>query len=210
MTKRILLFLLFLVIVLIPAFSTVEFWMGLGATTAFDFLTHDFLNRLNSDEVEIQDYKGEKVEYIDLIGPFFEMSLFPYKEVPLSIDLSGSISFVIGIQGNSYISRHLDFRLNVKSGLSYTFMINDTSGLFVSTAYFLSWTRIATTNKRNDKGPVTFVKNLDMGVSLGVGVVTRFKHSYFRFGLSSDKVIQLGNDNSGLSVDLFVGGGYIF
>lgn len=207
MVKRALSFLL-IAISLSPLCAKVEVWLGFGGITGFDFLTRDFIKKLQSDTVETPDFKG-RVEYLDLIGPYYEISIFPYVEIPLSIDISGSTSFIVGIQGNSFISRHLDFRQNLKIGSSYLYMFKEDTGLYFSLGYFVSWTRISTTNYKNNKLVTNHIINQDMGVSLGFGVVTRFRNAFFKFGLTSDKVIQL-KDSSGLSVDLFVGGGFVF
>lgn len=214
MKKKLILFVA-LVLIIMPL-SAIEFRGGVIVNAGRGYISENSRNMISG----ISDYRD--VSYINLMGPQVEIAFNPLSNDKYTLGLRalGSYELVPGINGaipesvkknldiNINDFRIKDYRISAELGLTFSYNFMNTTGVFLDAGFNYDWYRIATTNDPNNKKPVTYVKFNEYGIKGTLGIITRNRNSYYKFGFSYSK--NLSNNFKGFSLGLLVAGGFVF
>ena len=201
--RRKLIVLVILSVIIIPL-AAAEFRGGAIALVDRGYLSDSAKAKLSN----IATYK--EGSYLNIIGPQLEFAYSPLSNEHLALGLKvlGSYGFVTGINGEHYLSRNNDFRATAEIGLTFSYNFMNTTGFFLDAGFSYDWYRIANTNDENNKNPVNYVKFSEYGIKGTLGIITRNRNSYYKFGISYGQ--NLSSEIKGFSLGMLVAGGFIF
>lgn len=207
-------FTLLLVLAAATLSASPRFFLG----ASFNYDVNNLASSLASNLEPIEDggvYGGGSVDVLHAVGPRFEVVLFPFGNIPVGIGVNSTTMLNIGYSTPSsgdtvgYFSRNLDFRQDLGAGIYYQQAFGTTWGMFADLSFTYSWYRMATSNVRNSKDEVEYIRFTNYGLSANLGAYLENHGSFFKVGAvlyydlenASEKAFRYG---------MTLGGGFSF
>lgn len=189
--------------------ATVQTWLGLGFIGHTYTVAADEQQYFKSYEEYIKNNNPSldsvKIDKINMIGPSFDFSFYPYYEIPIGIKISDNIVFPTGVNGEmQFRSYHGDLNNRLKIGISYAQSYSDKFGLFADFGFEYDFIRIETNNIKNNKSELSYVTFDNYGLYGEIGFLTTIETGYFKFGCGYNR--SLKNESSG--IDFIFSGGF--
>lgn len=219
--KRKIILTMMLILVAACAFAGPRLFTGVSFNYDVNYLSPSLLSKFDGIDVDeneepVYNRTDEGVEgnlsALHAIGPKFDLVLFPFGNVPIGIGVNAATMFNIGYvadgDAHGYFSRNADLRQDVGGGIYYQQGFGSW-GFFADCSIIYSWYRIATSNEKNDKTPVNYIRFVDWGLSANLGAYLEHNGSYFRVG--GNFYYDLGNTETfAFRYGMTVGGGIAF